>query len=155
MICFRLSQVRLSNADRARWLSRSCDPIDFACGHDVVVNGAHFRRCVFVFDQSECGHEGLPEYLRAHLQDGSRKRTRLDSAERRCLAEAKGAKRGPGLEHLLLREEGLHLEERAEKGAKLPGLRQWKNALREHPDDDFFGVRRMKFILLDRRARES
>jgi len=22
---------------------------------------------------------------------------------------------------------------------KLPGLRQWKNALREHPEDEFFG----------------
>ncbi len=43
------------------------NPIDFASGHDVVVNGAHFRCCVFVFDQSECGHEGLPKYLRAHL----------------------------------------------------------------------------------------
>jgi hypothetical protein len=28
---------------------------------------------------------------------------------------------------------------KAMKGRELPGLRQWKNALREHPDDEFFG----------------
>ncbi len=43
------------------------DPVDFARGHDVVVNGADFRRSVLVFDQSECGHEGLPKYLLARL----------------------------------------------------------------------------------------
>jgi hypothetical protein len=35
------------------------DPVDLARGHDVIVNGAHFRACVLVFDQSECGHESL------------------------------------------------------------------------------------------------
>ena len=35
------------------------DPIGFARGHDVVVDGAHFVRGVLVFDQSECGHKGL------------------------------------------------------------------------------------------------
>src|SRR6266478_6404474 len=35
------------------------DPVGFARGHDVVVNGAHFRASVTVFDESECGHENL------------------------------------------------------------------------------------------------
>jgi hypothetical protein len=40
------------------------DPIDLACGHDVIVNGAHFRRSVVIFDQSECGHGILQSYLK-------------------------------------------------------------------------------------------
>ncbi len=40
-------------------LSEVVDPIGLARGHDVIVNGAHFRACVLVFDQSEGGHEGL------------------------------------------------------------------------------------------------
>jgi len=71
------------------------------------------------------------------------------------LAEAKGAKRGPGLEHLLLREEGLHLEERAEKGANFRACVNGKTRCGSILTMIFFGVRRMKFILLDRRARES
>src|SRR5713101_6661168 len=35
------------------------DPIGFARGHNVVVNRAHFRAGVLVFDKSECGHENL------------------------------------------------------------------------------------------------
>src|SRR5216683_6187621 len=38
------------------------DPIDFARGHDVVVNRAHFRAGVLVFDESECRHENLRNY---------------------------------------------------------------------------------------------
>jgi hypothetical protein len=32
------------------------NPIDSACGHDVVVDGFHFRRGVGVFKVSECRH---------------------------------------------------------------------------------------------------
>ncbi len=44
-------------------LPKVVNPIDFARGHDVVVNGAHFQRRVLVFDESEGGHEDLPESL--------------------------------------------------------------------------------------------
>src|SRR6266480_2607023 len=44
------------------------NPIDLACGHDVVVDGAHFRRRVLVFDRCEGGHESLPNYRCAHRQ---------------------------------------------------------------------------------------
>ncbi len=35
------------------------DPVDFAGGHDVVVNGADFGSRVLVFDEWECRHQGL------------------------------------------------------------------------------------------------
>src|SRR5258708_25481965 len=38
------------------------NPIDFARGHDVVVNGAHFRGRVCVFDEWERGHERSEEH---------------------------------------------------------------------------------------------
>src|SRR6266536_505045 len=40
-------------------LPKIIDPIGFARNHDVVVNRAHFRAGVLVFDESECGHENL------------------------------------------------------------------------------------------------
>jgi hypothetical protein len=40
------------------------------------------------------------------------------------------------------------------KMLKLPGLRQWKNALREHPDDEFFGFAESNsFYLTDAQGR--
>src|ERR1700760_685580 len=33
------------------------DFVDFACGLDVVINGADFRRGIFVFNETECGHK--------------------------------------------------------------------------------------------------
>jgi hypothetical protein len=54
------------------------------------------------------------------------------------IAEAKGAKRGSGLEDLRARR-GLAARSKAGKRGKFPELRQSKNALREHPDDEFFG----------------
>ena len=39
------------------------DPICLACGHDVVVDSAHFRACVCVLDEAEGRHGILREDL--------------------------------------------------------------------------------------------
>jgi hypothetical protein len=44
---------------------------------------------------------------------------------------------GQGLEHLRARR-GIAPCRKAEE-RNLPGLRQWKNALQKHPDDEIFG----------------
>jgi len=54
------------------------------------------------------------------------------------VGEAKEVKRGSGLEHLRARI-NIAPWRKAVKRLKLRGLRQWKNAPREHPDDEFFG----------------
>src|SRR5713226_2029792 len=38
-------------------LPKIVDPVGFTGGHDVVVDGADFGACVFVFDEAEGGHE--------------------------------------------------------------------------------------------------
>jgi len=55
------------------------------------------------------------------------------------VAETKGARRGSIFEHLRLREGRCIVKERAEKRANFQACVKWKNAPREHPDDEFFG----------------
>jgi len=69
------------------------------------------------------------------------------------VAEARDVKRDSPLEHLRVREGALHRAGKREN-AQLPGLRQWKNALREHPEDEFFGFAESNsFYLTDAQGR--